>query len=201
MAAPYDFIFKVLFVGDSGVGKSSLVLRWAGRGFSPEIPPTIGVDFLQTDMNVGGKRVKLTLWDTAGAERFRTLTKSYYRGATSVILVYDVTRPETFAAVQTWLTEVELNSTNPSLIKMLIGNKTDVPGRRVTREEGDACARANGMMFMETSAKTGDAVQQALAELAQKIMDTPELLEMVAPRSDVQLTAPPEQPAMCGGMC
>uniref|UniRef100_A0A8D2ZN25 RAB18A, member RAS oncogene family n=1 Tax=Scophthalmus maximus TaxID=52904 RepID=A0A8D2ZN25_SCOMX len=116
---------KILIIGESGVGKSSLLLRFTDDTFDPEQAATIGVDFKVKTISVDGNKAKLAIWDTAGQERFRTLTPSYYRGAQGVILVYDVTRRETFAKLDNWLNELETYCTRNDLVKMLVGNKID----------------------------------------------------------------------------
>ncbi|KAL4443821.1 hypothetical protein ABPG75_011558 [Micractinium tetrahymenae] len=172
-----DHTFKILLVGDSGVGKSSLLLRFATGGFE-ELTPTIGVDFKAKVVDIDGRRVKLTIWDTAGQERFRTLTSSYYRGAQGIILVYDVTRAETFDSLaDIWLREVDMYNTVEEGIKMVVANKTDLGEQReVSTEQGVAFARAHGCLFVETSAKGNVAVDQAFEELVHKILETPSLL-------------------------
>ncbi|KAJ0476694.1 putative small GTP-binding protein [Helianthus annuus] len=137
------------------------------------------VDFKIKLFTVGGKRLKLTIWDTAGQERFRTLTSSYYRGAQGIILVYDVTRRETFTNLsEIWAKEVDLYSTNQDCVKMLVGNKVDKDSERfVSREEGAALAKELGCLFLECSARTQENVPQCFEELAQKIMEVPSLLE------------------------
>lgn len=174
----YDLSFKILLIGDSGVGKSSLLVSFISSSIG-DLPPTIGVDFKIKLLTVGGKRLKLTIWDTAGQERFRTLTSSYYRGAQGIILVYDVTRRETFTNLSdVWAKEVELYSTNQDCIKMLVGNKVDRESDRgVSREEGIALAKDLGCLFLECSARTRENVEQCFEELALKIMDVPSLLE------------------------
>ncbi|KAF5175276.1 Ras-related protein rabc2a [Thalictrum thalictroides] len=175
----YDYSFKILLIGDSGVGKSSLLLSFISSSIDDNLSPTIGVDFKIKLLTVGEKKLKLTIWDTAGQERFRTLTSSYYRGAQGIILVYDVTRRETFTNLSDiWAKEVELYSTNQSCIKMLVGNKVDKDDERaVTREEGIALAQQCGCLFLECSAKTRENVQQCFEELALKILEVPSLLE------------------------
>ncbi|MBA0809552.1 hypothetical protein Gohar_025197, partial [Gossypium harknessii] len=162
------------------------------------------VDFKIKLLTVGGKRLKLTIWDTAGQERFRTLTSSYYRGAQGIILVYDVTRRETFTNLSdVWAKEVELYSTNQDCVKMLVGNKVDRDSERaVTREEGVALAKELGSMFLECSAKTRENVEQCFEELALKIMEIPSLLEegsSVGKRN--MLKQKPEYQASPGGGC
>ncbi|KAL1173696.1 hypothetical protein V6Z11_A05G429300 [Gossypium hirsutum] len=174
METQFDYLFKLLMIGDSGVGKSSLLLSFTAGTFD-ELSPTIGVDFKVKHVTVGGKKLKLAIWDTAGQERFRTLTSSYYRGAQGVVMVYDVTRRETFTNLsEVWAKEFELYSTNQDCIKMLVGNKVDK--RVVTKKEGIEFARENGCLFIECSAKTHVNVQQCFDELVLKIVDTPSLL-------------------------
>ncbi|KAB8957772.1 hypothetical protein FH972_026860 [Carpinus fangiana] len=173
-----DLSFKILLIGDSGVGKSSLLVSFISNSVE-DLSPTIGVDFKIKLLTVGGQKLKLTIWDTAGQERFRTLTSSYYRGAQGIILVYDVTRRDTFTNLSdVWAKEVELYSTNQDCVKMLVGNKVDIDSERVvSREEGIALAKELGCLLLECSAKTRENVEQCFEELALKIMEVPSLLE------------------------
>uniref|UniRef100_A0A0D6R8M3 Uncharacterized protein n=1 Tax=Araucaria cunninghamii TaxID=56994 RepID=A0A0D6R8M3_ARACU len=173
----FDHVFKLLLIGDSGVGKSSLLLRFTTDTFD-DLSPTVGVDFKLKMMTVGGRRLKLMIWDTAGQERFRTLTSAYYRGGQGIILVYDVTRRDTFTNLSdVWLKEVDLYSTNQDCIKMLVGNKVDRDSERVvSKKEGTDFARKYGCLFLECSAKTCVNVEHCFEELVQKILDTPSLL-------------------------
>ncbi|KAM0949600.1 putative small GTP-binding protein [Dioscorea sansibarensis] len=172
----YDYSFKILLIGDSGVGKSSLLLSFISDHVD-NLPPTIGVDFQIKHITVAGKKLKLTIWDTAGQERFRTLTSSYYRGAQGIILVYDVTRRETFTNLSDiWAKEIALHCTNQDCIKVLVGNKVDKADRMVTREEGAALAQECGCLFVECSAKTRVNVDKCFEELALKILEVPSLL-------------------------
>uniref|UniRef100_A0A7N0UA21 Uncharacterized protein n=1 Tax=Kalanchoe fedtschenkoi TaxID=63787 RepID=A0A7N0UA21_KALFE len=166
----YDLSFKILLIGDSGVGKSSLLVSFISNS-SDQISPTIGVDFKIKQLTVGGRRLKLTIWDTAGQERFRTLTTSYYRGAQGIILVYDVTQRETLTNLSdVWAKEVELYSTNQDCVKMLIGNKVDIDVERaVSRDEGSALAKEMGSLFLECSARTRENVEHCFQELALKV--------------------------------
>lgn len=173
----FDYLFKLLMIGDSGVGKSSLLLSFTSNTFE-DLSPTIGVDFKVKMVSLGGKSLKLAIWDTAGQERFRTLTSSYYRGAQGVIMVYDVTRRDTFTNLSDiWAKEIDLYSTNQDCIKMLVGNKVDKESERVvTRKEAINFAREYGCLFLECSAKTRVNVEQCFEELVLKILDTPSLL-------------------------
>lgn len=160
-----------------------MLLRFTDDSFDEHIQSTIGVDFKVKHLDVQDKRVKLTIWDTAGQERFRTLTSSYYRGAHGVVLVYDVTRTDTFENLQQWLKEVQLYSPNngEAVVKLLVGNKIDLPNKTVERERVEAWARENGMLFLEASAKTKLGIRQCFMEVVQKILDDPEILATTVP--------------------
>ncbi|KAL5071127.1 hypothetical protein RYX36_022014 [Vicia faba] len=182
--AEFDYLFKLLMIGDSGVGKSTLLLRFTSDTFE-DLSPTIGVDFKVKYVTLGGKKLKLAIWDTAGQERFRTLTGSYYRGAQGIIMVYDVTRRDTFTNLSDiWAKEIDLYSTNQDCIKMLVGNKVDKfayimfqeSERVVTKKEAVDFARQYGCLYTECSAKTRVNVEQCFEELVMKVLDTPSLL-------------------------
>ena len=177
----FDHTIKLLLVGDSGVGKSSLLLRFCNDTFE-ELSPTIGVDFKLKYMDMAGKRLKLTVWDTAGQERFRTLTSSYYRGAQGVIFVYDISRRETFENLaEIWAREVDMYGTVRDCVKIVIGNKSDKEAERaVSKDEAREFARENGCLFLECSAKTKAFVQEAFEELVRGVLETPSLVEETA---------------------
>uniref|UniRef100_A0A0M3IC72 small monomeric GTPase n=2 Tax=Ascaris TaxID=6251 RepID=A0A0M3IC72_ASCLU len=187
---------KILIIGESGVGKSSLMLRFVDDTFDPEISATIGVDFRVTSRTVDGNRVKLAIWDTAGQERFRTLTPSYYRGAQGVICVYDVTNRCSFERLDHWMNEVDTYSTKNNAIKMLVGNKIDKTSRVITREEGLQFAKRHRMLFIEASAKTREGVQCAFEELIEKVIQTPGLWE--SDRSGFALGTANQDAGTCG---
>ncbi|GLB42933.1 putative rab subfamily of small GTPases [Lyophyllum shimeji] len=168
---------KLLLIGNSSVGKSSLLLRFSDEQWLPEdeSSATIGVDFRVHKMEVKGKKVKLSIWDTAGQERFRTITSSYYRGAQGIILVYDVSNRESFDALPRWYTELE-TYVSSSVVKILVGNKVDKEfSRQVSTAEGQAFAKRMSSLFIEASAKTAIGVNEAFQEVVEKILDTPEL--------------------------
>ncbi|CAO3693216.1 unnamed protein product [Rhizopus stolonifer] len=163
---------KLLLIGNSSVGKSSLLLRFTDDTFLPqdEVSATIGVDFKLSMMEMKEKIYKLTIWDTAGQERFRTLTSSYYRGAQGVILVYDVCNRETFDGLDSWFNEVNTYCSSSDVVKMIIGNKVDKTSSRVVSyEEGEALAKKSQALFIECSAKTKIGVKQAFEELVEKV--------------------------------
>jgi len=184
---------KLLLIGNSSVGKSSLLLRFADETFltEDEASATIGVDFRVSKMEVRGRRVKLSIWDTAGQERFRTITSSYYRGAQGIILVYDVSNRESFEALPKWFTELETYVT-PAVVKILVGNKLDKEySRAVSEEEGRAFAERMGTLFVEASAKTSIGVNEAFREVVERIIDTPSLWQSSqSPRKPTAGTAP-----------
>ncbi|CRK96488.1 CLUMA_CG010006, isoform A [Clunio marinus] len=162
---------KILVIGESGVGKSSLMLRFTDDKFDANEQPTIGVDFKVKHLELDGEKIYLQIWDTAGQERFRTLIPSYYRDATGAILVYDVTKTSSFQKLETWLEELETN-TNQNITKMIVGNKIDLKDeRRVDREMGKKFAKQQRALFVETSAASNINVQMAFEELVKKILE------------------------------
>jgi Ras-related protein Rab-18 len=176
----FDHLFKLLLIGDAGVGKSSLLLRFTDDHFEEQMSSTIGVDFRVKTVTLGGRTVKLTIWDTAGQERFRTLTSSYYRSCHGVILVFDVNERDSFDHLRTWLDELETYSTFHHSVKLLVGNKIDLKQRAVATDEAEAFARRQAMVYIETSAKTRIGIRQAFEEVVQQILDKPALLEEAA---------------------
>ena len=165
----YDYIFKVLLIGNSDVGKSSLILRYVDQIWNDVFVPTIGVDFKVKSLQIDNKRVKMQIWDPAGQERFRNVISSYFKGAHGILLIYDITARDSFKELENWLGEVERNAT-PQVLKILIGNKCDLDEQRqITVDEGEAFAARNGMKFIETSAKNNTNVNEAFEALA-KIM-------------------------------
>ncbi|XP_074330119.1 ras-related protein RABD2a-like [Apium graveolens] len=171
MNAEYDYLFKLLLIGDSGVGKSCLLLRFADDTYLESYISTIGVDFKIRTVEQDGKTIKLQIWDTAGQERFRTITSSYYRGAHGIIVVYDVTDQESFNNVKQWLSEINRYASE-NVNKLLVGNKSDLTANKVVSYEGaKAFADETGIPFMEASAKDATNVEQAFMAMTSSIKE------------------------------
>ncbi|CAI5525887.1 unnamed protein product [Closterium sp. Naga37s-1] len=169
MNPEYDYLFKLLLIGDSGVGKSCLLLRFADDSYLESYISTIGVDFKIRTVELDGKTIKLQIWDTAGQERFRTITSSYYRGAHGIIVVYDVTDQESFNNVKQWLNEIDRYASE-NVNKLLVGNKCDLTNKRVVDyQTAKAFADEIGIPFLETSAKNATNVEQAFMTMAAEI--------------------------------
>jgi Ras-related protein Rab-1A len=182
MKRDYDHLFKLVLIGDSGAGKSCLLLRFADDAFTDSYITTIGVDFRFKTIPVDKKTIKLQIWDTAGQERFRTITSAYYRGADGIILVYDICDRESFAHVDDWLNEVN-RYVNESTCKILIGNKCDMAAeRQVSTEEATKKAEDLGMKFIETSAKDATNVEAAFQMMSAELIGKREQQGARAPR-------------------
>mmetsp|Transcript_5504 Transcript_5504/g.7026 ORF Transcript_5504/g.7026 Transcript_5504/m.7026 type:complete len:214 (-) Transcript_5504:91-732(-) len=166
----YDYLFKLVLIGDSGVGKSCLLLRFADDAFTESYISTIGVDFRFRTVKIDKKTVKLQIWDTAGQERFRTITSAYYRGADGIIMVYDVTSQDSFDHVNDWLKEVNRYAAEGTC-KLLVGNKSDRSADRVvTMEQAKEFADDIGVPFLETSAKSAANVEEAFLTMAGELI-------------------------------
>jgi len=171
-ATEYDYLFKLLLIGDSGVGKSCLLLRFADHTYTESYISTIGVDFKIRTIDLDGKTIKLQIWDTAGQERFRTITSSYYRGAHGIIVVYDVTDSDSFNNVKQWLNEIDRYASE-NVNKLLVGNKCDLVNKKaVDYETAKAFADKLDIPFLETSAKTATNVEKAFLTMAAEIKNT-----------------------------
>ena len=167
----YDYLFKLLLIGDSGVGKSCLLFRFTDNSYSESYISTIGVDFKIRTLEVDGKMIKIQIWDTAGQERFRTITSSYYRGAHGIIVVYDVTDKDSFSNIKQWLCEIERYATGP-VNKLLVGNKCDLQSTRaVDTSTAAAYAQELGIPFLEISAKDSVNVDKAFLNMIRSIRE------------------------------
>lgn len=166
----FDMQIKLLTIGDSGVGKTSLLIRYANNSFSPTFITTIGIDVKMKHVEIDGKKIRLQIWDTAGQERFKTITTSYFRGAQGILMVYDVTERHTFDSILTWMRQIKKFG-DQNVDKLLIGNKCDMDKERdVSKAEGQALADKYGMGFVETSAKSGLGVNEAFDTIAKSVV-------------------------------
>jgi len=166
--AEYDYLFKILLLGSQGVGKSSLLCRFADNEFLENYRTTVGVDFKIRTVEIEDKTIKLQLWDTAGQERFKTVTNTYFRGAHGVILVYDITESKSFSDLNNWLKEVK-DHAPPNAVLMVVGNKCDLDSRAVSTKQGKEFAQSKEALFLETSAKEDTNVTKAFLSLAETI--------------------------------
>lgn len=171
MAESYDYLFKFIVIGDTAIGKSCILHQFIDHKFKPESVHTIGVEFGSKTVEVGeGQSVKLQIWDTAGQERFRSVTRSYYRGAAGALLVYDITSRETYNHVPQWLSDARTLA-SPDLVLILVGNKADLEeDREVTFMEASRFAQENDILFLETSALTGQNVEEVFLKCARTIL-------------------------------
>ncbi|XP_061891459.1 ras-related protein Rab-8B-like [Entelurus aequoreus] len=170
MAKTYDYLFKLLLIGDSGVGKTCLLFRFSEDSFNTTFISTIGIDFKIRTIELDGKRVKLQIWDTAGQERFRTITTAYYRGAMGIMLVYDISNEKSFENIKNWIRNIEEHASS-DVEKMVLGNKCDMADRRqVSKDRGEKLAIDYGVKFLETSAKTSLNVEEAFYSMGRDIL-------------------------------
>jgi len=168
-AEKYDYLFKIVVIGDSGVGKSNLLSRFTRNEFNLESKSTIGVEFATRSVSIEGRTIKAQIWDTAGQERYRAITSAYYRGAVGALVVYDITKESSFENVEKWLVELRENAT-ADITMMLVGNKIDLSqGRVISSEVGKAFADKNGISFMEASAMTASNVEASFHQILSEI--------------------------------
>eukprot|EP01115_Flamella_aegyptia_P000964 TRINITY_DN114_c1_g1_i1.p1 TRINITY_DN114_c1_g1~~TRINITY_DN114_c1_g1_i1.p1 ORF type:complete len:236 (+),score=58.01 TRINITY_DN114_c1_g1_i1:41-709(+) len=165
----YDYLYKIVLIGDSGVGKSNLLSRFTRNEFNLETKSTIGVEFATRSIQTEGKTIKAQIWDTAGQERYRAITSAYYRGAVGALLVYDIAKYSTFKNVERWLSELRENA-DRNIVIMLVGNKSDLRHlREVPTEEAKAFAEKNKLSFIETSALDATNVELAFQNILTEI--------------------------------
>eukprot|EP00008_Paramoeba_atlantica_P003278 CAMPEP_0201475072 /NCGR_PEP_ID=MMETSP0151_2-20130828/551_1 /ASSEMBLY_ACC=CAM_ASM_000257 /TAXON_ID=200890 /ORGANISM="Paramoeba atlantica, Strain 621/1 / CCAP 1560/9" /LENGTH=205 /DNA_ID=CAMNT_0047855079 /DNA_START=114 /DNA_END=731 /DNA_ORIENTATION=+ len=203
MNSEYDYLFKLLLIGDSGVGKSCLLLRFADDTYTESYISTIGVDFKIRTIELDGKVIKLQIWDTAGQERFRTITSSYYRGAHGIIVVYDVTDQVSFNNVKQWLQEIDRYACE-NVNKLLVGNKCDIQKRVVDYNTAKEFASSLPVPipFIETSAKNSTNVERAFMTMASEIKSRMVTQTPVTnPNTNVVNVGPTQQIATESGNC
>ena len=171
----YDFLFKILVIGDSGVGKSCILLRFVDKTFTETYISTIGVDFRIKTVEFDNKVIKLQIWDTAGQERFRTITSSYYHGAHGIVMVYDITDEQSFVNIRQWIREIRRYA-GEYVVKLLVGNKSELESnRRVNTEEARNLATLEDMDFLEVSAAEDINVSKIFETLVHNIIQDREL--------------------------
>ena len=187
-------------IGNSGVGKSCLLIRFTDDTFSDSYVTTIGVDFKIKTLDIDSKSCKLQIWDTAGQERFRNIISSYYRGAQGIMLVYDITDLESFQNLNSWLIEIEKNASK-NVYKILVGNKCDMENeRKVTVEQGKDFADQYGMKFFETSAKDSTNVAEAFITMTKEVIKSSNK-KAPTPKKDNIVVAPTGQTINSGKGC
>ncbi|KAH0787288.1 small GTP-binding protein [Histomonas meleagridis] len=158
----FDYSLKVVVVGDSGVGKTCLLIRFVRDIFDEESQPTLGVEFMTKIVQTDHHRIQLQLWDTAGQELFRSVTRGYYRGSAGALLVFDLTNRDSFENIGRWLQDIK-DVARSDVVTLLLGNKSDLAAdRKVSKVEAESFASLHHMQYFETSAKTGDQIQQAI---------------------------------------
>ena len=171
MSAKKEFMYKILLLGDSSVGKTCICTRYSDNTFQEDHLATIGLDFKVKSVNLDGKIVKVQIWDTAGQDRFKSITKNYYKGAHGIILIYDITNRRTFDNVKNWV-DIIKEEVSEKVTVILVGNKIDSnENRKVSTEEGQGIANEYGLQFYETSAKTGDNIDRAFNNLIKKTVE------------------------------
>ncbi|XP_064847748.1 ras-related protein Rab-15 [Oncorhynchus masou masou] len=170
MAKQYDVLFRLLLLGDSGVGKTCLLCRFTDNEFHPSHISTIGVDFKMKTLQIDGIKVRIQIWDTAGQERYQTITKQYYRRAQGIFLVYDITSERSFQHIMKWASDVDEYAPD-NIQRILIGNKSDEEEKRqVATEQGNKLARDYGMDFFETSASANHNITESFTRLAEQVL-------------------------------
>lgn len=191
-----DYLLKILLIGDSGVGKSCILLRYSDDHYEDSYMSTIGVDFKIRTFEMGGKIVKLQIWDTGGQERFRTITSSFYRGAHGVIIVYDVSDPQSFYNVEQWMKEIDRYKLK-HVVKLLVGNKSDlVDQRKITYDRAKDYADLLNIDFIETSARNSLNIDTTFLTLIKKIIEIQDL-KPKSPVKNLNLKSKKIKPSCC----
>ena len=173
-----NYQFKTILLGESGVGKTSLLSCYMEEKFKSDRPCTINADFKIKSLKIDESTlVKLTIWDTAGQERYKSLTKHYFKDAHGVILIYDVADRRSFEGLDTWLEEIKNNMLKEEISIILVGNKIDLPFRNVTKEEGEIFAKKNDLLYLETSSKEGVNIEKVFEMITKDIISKRNLFD------------------------
>lgn len=197
----YDYLFKILLVGDSTVGKTCFLIRFSDDEFTANHFSTIGVDFRIRTIDIDKKTIKLQIWDTAGQERFRTITSTYYRGAHGVIVMYDVTNKDSFNNIPKWLSEIEIHG-KTDVVKLLVATKCDLVGNReVDYETGKEFADSLGIAFLESSAKTSQNINEAFFTIANTMRNIVDKSVKVSFNNDKRITLSNNTTQVYGSSC
>ena len=175
MSVNFHYLLKYVIIGDSGVGKSNILLRYINNVFSEEFKTTVGVEFFAKNIELNNYIYRIQIWDTAGQENFRSIARAYYKNSVCACIVYDITSHSSFESIQGWIDDCT-KQTSKSILLLLIGNKNDLNNmREVSYEEGQAFAKSHNMIFLETSAKTGDNIseifEKSVNQIEQNIKD------------------------------
>ena len=166
----YDLLFKLILIGDSYVGKSNILLKYLKNQFNENSKTTIGVEFGTKNIIINNKRIKIQIWDTAGQERYRSIISAYYKGAKGALIVYDITRKNTFDNIDKWITDLKLNG-DKNICIIILGNKSDlIDKREINKNDGIKKAEMYKTAFLETSALNGDNISKAFDELIEQIV-------------------------------
>jgi small GTP-binding protein len=210
----FNLLYKVVIIGESGVGKTNIISRFISNEFSSENKSTIGVEFAHGEVKVEeGLNIKVQIWDTAGQERFRAITRGYYRGAVGALIVFDVTKTHTFQAVEKWLNELR-EYAEPNIMILLVGNKTDLkPQRQVSTEQAQTLAQQNQLLYIETSALDGSNIHESFKIVVNEIyklhkkkpnpetrkdpLDHPSGGEKIVLPKDIPQPKPHKEPCSC----
>ncbi len=192
----YSVLFKMIIVGDSGVGKSSLMLRKCEDQFFDTTISTIGVDFRYVTITIDKIPIKLQIWDTAGQERFKTITQAYYRGSDGMLMVYDVSNKTTFENVSRWIDEAKKRA-DRNMVIVLIGNKCDSDKRQVSYEDGKKYADSHNMPFAETSAKGGINIDDAFDLIAKEMLKISNYPKKDISTVSIVPSPAPSKPSVC----
>ena len=166
----YDLLFKLILIGDSYVSKSNILLKYLKNQFNENSKTTVGLEFGTKNIIINNKRIKIQIWDTAGQERYRSITSAYYKGAKGALIVYDITRKNTFDNIDKWITDLKLNG-DKNLCIIILGNKSDlIDKREINKNDGIKKAEMYKTAFLETSALNGDNISKAFDELIEQIV-------------------------------